>query len=185
MDPIHGIKTGRIILNTWSRWKNRIIAKLITRFPSLSKRFVDDYNPWESEGVPWTPVTKPLAECRLALVTTAGVHHRDQEPFDMNDPDGDPTFRELDGERPETQWMITHDYYDHKDADKDLNIVFPLARLKEFQEDGLIGEIARYHYSFMGHIDGGHLPRLIEESGPEVARRLKDAAVDVVLLTPG
>jgi len=172
-------------MSTWSRLKNRMIARLITRFPSLSKRFIDGYTPWESEEVPWTPLGKPLAECRVALVTTAGVHHVDQAPFDMNDPNGDPGFRELDLERPLSDLMITHDYYDHKDADRDINIVFPVERLREFAREGRIGGVTRHHYGFMGHVDGPHLPRLIEETGPEVARRLKDRGADVVLLTPG
>ncbi len=167
------------------RMKNRLIAKVITTFPSLSKRFVDSYHPWESDDIPWAPVAKSLSESTVALVTTAGVHHRNQRPFDMNDKNGDPTYRIIDGAEPLSSLMITHDYYDHSDADRDINIVFPLERLKEMESSGDIGALARHHFSFMGHIDGPHVFTLVEEKGPEVAAGLATAGVDVVLLTPG
>ncbi len=167
-----------------NRLKNRIIARLITRFPALSKRFIAAYEPWKSEDIPWTPVVKPLGESTVAIVTTAGIHHRDQDPFDMRDKDGDPTFREIDLSR-SPDLMITHDYYDHTDADKDLNIVFPLERLQEFVKEGSIGRVAGRQYGFMGHITGRHIPTLINKTAREVAQRLKQDGVDIVLLTPG
>ncbi len=166
------------------RIKNRLIARLITRFPALAKRFIDAYAPWESADIPWTAVTKPLAESRVAIVTTAGVHHVEQEPFDMRDKDGDPTYRVIDLTKP-SGLMITHDYYDHTDADKDVNIVFPVERLREFVHEGFVGGLADLHYGFMGHITGRHIVTLIEKTAPEIARRLKRDRVDAVVLTPG
>ncbi|MBI4596605.1 MAG: hypothetical protein HY730_09575 [Candidatus Tectomicrobia bacterium] len=169
----------------FSRFKNKIISKLITRFPSLAKGFIESYRPWETEGIPWTPVTKPLEGCKIAVVTTAGVHHRDQKPFDMEDQNGDPTFREIDITRPMRDLMITHDYYDHGDADRDINIVFPIERLGELEREKIIGHLAGTHYGFMGHIDKAHILTLISDSAPEVAKRLKADRVDMVLLVPG
>lgn len=168
-----------------SRLKNILIAKVLTRFPSLAKRLVDAYQPWESEDIPWTPVTKPLKESVLALVTTAGVHEKSQEPFDMKDPNGDPSVRMIDNRLSLGDLMITHDYYDHADADKDMNIVFPLDRIREMVARGQIGGLARTHYGFMGHIDGPHIVSLLNRSAPQVVSRLKEDGVDLVLLTPG
>ncbi len=167
------------------RLKNKLIAKVITRFPSLAKGFIDSFEPWESEDIPWSPVTKSLGESRVAIVTTAGVHHKDQESFDMRDPDGDPSYRIIDLQKPLSSLMITHDYYDHADADRDINIVFPIQRLQEFEQEKIIGRVANIHYGFMGHITGRHILTLISSNAPEVARRLKEDNVDVVLLTPG
>lgn len=167
------------------RLKNKIIAKIITVFPHFSRKFTDAYTPVETKDIPWTPFNKELHSCKAALVTTAGVHHKDQIPFDMNDKDGDPSYRVIDSRRPLDDLMITHDYYDHSDADKDINIVFPIVRLKEFEEERVIGKLSDFHYGFMGHIDGRHIQTLINQTGPEVAERLKNSAVDVVLLTPG
>ena len=168
-----------------TRLKNRLIAKLITQFPSLAQGFIEAYKPWETEGIPWALVRKPLAESIVALVTTAGVHRKDQKPFDMKDRNGDPTYREIHNDTPVEDLMITHDYYDHSDAQKDINIVFPIIRLKEFASEGFIGSVGRTHYGFMGHIDGPHIYSLMNKSAPDVAAKLQRQRVDCVLLIPG
>jgi D-proline reductase (dithiol) PrdB len=174
---------NKMIKNT-RRLKNRSIAKLVTFFPSLSKKLLESYSPPDSTTIPWTGVTKPLNETKWAVVTTAGVHHIRQKPFDMNDPNGDPSYRALET-KDSMEWMITHDYYDHSGADKDKNIVFPIDRLKEFESEGLIGALADTNYSFMGHITGDHIDSLINTIAPEVAAKLKADGADAVLLTPG
>lgn len=168
------------------RLKNRLIAKLVTRFVGLAHRFTDAYTPRKSHGdIPWKLLAKQIRHCKIAVVTTAGIHHRSQRPFDMHDPDGDPSWRKLDGDSLFSDFMITHDYYDHKDAEQDPNIILPIHRLQEFAAEGRIGSLARFHYSFMGHIDGRHIATLINETSREVALRLRDDDVDLVLLTPG
>jgi D-proline reductase (dithiol) PrdB len=102
----------------------------------------------------------------------------------MQDSDGDPTFRTIDGATIASDYKITHDYYDHTDAEKDLNIIFPLDRLRELQQEGVIGQLADTHYSFMGHIDGRHIATLIGQAAKQVMEKLKQDQVDVVLLTP-
>jgi D-proline reductase (dithiol) PrdB len=161
------------------------MAKITTRLPSVGKRLAERSSVFETEGMPWTPLRKPLAECKVAMVTTAGVHQRDQEPFDMHDRDGDPTFRVIDVSLPISDLIITHDYYDHSDADKDINIVFPIERLWELESEGVIGEVARFHYGLMGHVKNQNVQVLVKKSAPEVAQRLKSDDVDAVLLTPG
>jgi D-proline reductase (dithiol) PrdB len=167
------------------RLKNQLIAKVITRFPALAKRLIEAYAPWESEDVPWTRMQRPLSEATVAIVTTSGVHHRDQKPFNMKDHDGDPEYRIVDCTRPLDTMMITHDYYDHTDADRDINIVFPFERLREFEREKLLGRLAERHYSFMGHITGRHIPTLINQTAPQVAGMLRKDGVQAVLLTPG
>lgn len=167
------------------RLKNRFIAKILTRFPFLVKRLTVLLRPVESEGIPWMPLKKSLRDSTVALVTTAGVHLKTQDHFDMADPNGDPSFRIIETTTPLTDLMITHDYYDHTDADKDINIVFPLERLREFEKEGIIGRLANRHYGFMGHILGPHIDTLVKITAPEVANRLNADGVDIVLLTPG
>lgn len=167
------------------RLKNIILARLLTRFPRLFDRAVDKVAGFKVEGIPWTPFAMPLAEACIGLVTTAGVHLVSQKPFNMDDHDGDPTFRELPVDTRAGEYMITHDYYDHTDADRDINIVFPVDRLTELKEAGLIGALATVNYGFMGHIDGRHIETLMKETGPEIARRLVNQGVNAVVLTPG
>lgn len=163
---------------------HRTLARLAARWPALSNRLTAAFRPMVSTSVPWTPVIKPLAGSIIALVTTAGVHHKGQTPFDMNDSHGDPSFRIIDGMTIAGDYKITHDYYDHWDADRDLNIVFPIARLQEMAAAGLIGAVSPRHFSFMGHIHGPHLRTLTDRSAPRVAGMLRDLRVDAVLLTP-
>lgn len=165
--------------------RNRLLARLLTRFPWLLERLTRNVPAYRVEGVPWTPLARPLAESTVALVTTAGVHLASQEPFDMKDPMGDPSFRELPSDTPSGLYAITHDYYDHTDADSDLNVVFPLDRLRELAGQGLIGSVAPTNYGFMGHIDGPHMDTLVKRTAPEVAERLRAEGVHAALLTPG
>ncbi len=153
--------------------------------PGLAKRLIDSYNPLEFNDIPWTPVKKPLNRCKVAIVTTSGVHKKDQIPFDMNDKNGDPSYREIHSSSKPNELTITHDYYDHSDADRDINIVFPIERLKELEEEGIIAGTVKFHFSFMGHIDGEHIETLIHKTGPDIARKLIENNTDIVLLTPG
>lgn len=120
---------------------------------------------------------------RVALLTAGGVHRPDQTPFDMDDPDGDPTFRLVP---PASDGLtITHDYYDHGAADEDVNCVFPIDRLHELAGDGTIGAVAPRHVSCMGHIRGRHLETFVGETAPRIARTLVEDGVDVVVASPG
>ncbi len=166
------------------RIKNRTVARIITGSRLIANMFIKGFKPLELDRPPWSPLSKPLSKAKVAMVTTAGVHHKDQKPFDMENPDGDPTYRVIDIESLD-DLIITHDYYDHRDADKDINIVFPVQRLMELQKEGLIGELAKRHYGFMGHIVGQYISVLKERTAREVAKMLAEDGVDVVLLGPG
>jgi len=76
------------------------------------------------------------------------------------------------------------DYYDHRDAERDLNIVFPIQRLKDMQAADLIRSVSEMHFSFMGHIIGRHAEMLVNRTAPQVAKILQQLNVDAVLLTP-
>ena len=131
-----------------NRIKNKFIARLASSFPALAKHLIASYTPLESADIPWMPVKKKLSKSKIALVTTAGIHHGYQKPFNMDDPTGDASFRIIDTKTIERDYVITHDYYDHRDADKDLNIIFPLTRLKEMAGVRIIGSVAKQHFSF-------------------------------------
>jgi D-proline reductase (dithiol) PrdB len=102
----------------------------------------------------------------------------------MEDPDGDPSFRVIPSDARKEDLTITHKYYDHSSADRDINVVLPLDRMRELLTEKRIGGLAPFAYGFMGHIDGPHLTTLMERTAPEVARRLKADRVDAVIVTP-
>jgi len=165
-------------------WMNWLLVQLYRRVRWLASGWARTHTFVKGQGIPWAPVRKPLANSTIALVTTAGVHLKSDEPFDMQDPAGDPSFRVMPSSTRNEDLIITHKYYDHSAADRDLNVVLPLDRMREFVAGRRIGGLAPFVYGFMGHIDGPHLQTLMERTAPEVARRLKADRVDGVVLTP-
>ena len=164
--------------------QDKLIAKLYTRYPALINMWAKHSQFVEFSDTPWTRMTRPASQCRLALVTTGGVHLLSQPPFNMKDPAGDPTFREIPANSSHEDLIITHDYYDHTDADRDINIVLPIERVLELRDFGDIGEVNYRHFSFMGHIVGQHVQTLMRDTAPRVASALKADDVDIVVLTP-
>jgi len=161
----------------------RAFGRLLTRLPILARSWGRRFDALTSDDVPFTRLRKPLHSCRIALITTGGVHLRTQQPFDMGDSRGDPSFRAIPADTPAEQLTITHDYYDHRDAERDLNILFPLALGRELVARGALGSLGT-GYSFMGHIEPPHVETLLRRTAPEVARRLRQEQIDAVLLTP-
>lgn len=134
--------------------------------------------------VPFTPLDKDLSKMTVALVTAAGVHRRDQEPFNIADELGDLTFRTIAGDANPADLMVTHHHYDHSDADQDINVVFPLELLRELKSEGVIGEVAREHVGYMGYTM--QLRRMYEETAPAIAEFIdKKSKADVIVLTGG
>lgn len=166
-----------------SRFSNKLGAWLYTRFPALGRRWAQDFTVQTHNGVPWTPLRKPLAQTKFALVTTGGTHLASDPPFDMHDPHGDPTFRAIPANTPRDAITITHDYYNHADADADVNIVLPITRFQELAAQSMIAGLGT-SYGFMGHITDEHVATLINETAPAVARRMRDEGITAALLTP-
>jgi D-proline reductase (dithiol) PrdB len=168
----------------WLRQRmSRLVGALFSRIPALAQRWGRRFDALNSDTTPFAPMKKPLHTCRLALITTGGVHLRSQEPFNMSDSRGDPSFRAIPADTAAADLMITHDYYDHRDAERDLNILFPLERLRELAAQGVFAGLGT-SYGFMGHIEPPHVETLLQHSAPDVARRLRREQIDAVLLTP-
>jgi D-proline reductase (dithiol) PrdB len=172
------------VVNPIGDVSNRVAVQLFKRVPWLSDWWARHHVFVEPPDIPWAPLRKPLPDCALALVTTAGVHLRTDTPFDMSDRDGDPSFRIVPADAAPAALTITHKYYDHSAADRDLNVVLPLERARELVAARRIGALAPRIYSFMGHVDGPHVPTLVERTAPDVADRLLRDGADAVFLTP-
>ncbi len=164
--------------------KDRWLARLFTRYPTLFGRWARNADIIGFSDTPWAPLKKKIADCRIALITTGGVHLSSQAPFDMLNPSGDASYREIPANTSSGQLSITHNYYDHSDAGRDVNIIFPFERLRELEQFGEIGKANHRHYSFMGHITGHLIDVLVNETVPRVVDALARDAVDVVVLTP-
>lgn len=141
--------------------------------------------------IPWTPLSKPLRACKFGLVTSAGLYLKStQPPFDLAreqaEPTwGDPTFRVIPLETPQSALGVSHLHLNESAILADVNVVLPLSRFRELAAMGRIGGVAAEHYSFMGY--QGFPPDTTawtEKYGPQVAARFKQQEVDCVLLTP-
>lgn len=136
-----------------------------------------------AEPLHWSPLARPLAECTVALVSTGGVHLRSQQPFDVDAEVGDWSCRPLPGDTDTADLTVTHTHYATQDALDDVNVMFPLDRLRELADEGVIGAVAALHFGFMGFIPD---PRpLVADVVPAAAAELRDRGVDAVLLTAG
>ncbi len=169
------------------RW-NQLRSAVYTRVPWLSETYVRVAGKRWEDSIPLpplAPLVRPLPQATVALLTSAGVHLHSQQPFDMTNQEGDATFRIIPGDTPVADLTVTHDYYDHKAADRDVNCVFPIERLREMAATGSIGRVAPRHVGFMGHVLGRERARLVERTAGEIAAVFRSDGVDAVLASPG
>jgi D-proline reductase (dithiol) PrdB len=134
--------------------------------------------------VPWAPLKKPLHQCKLALVSSAGLVLPGQPPFDKKIKGGDPSFREIPADADVKSFLDTHrsESFDHTGLRRDPNLAFPLERVRELAARGRIGSVNRRHLSFMGSITAPG--RFVRDTLPPAASWLIQDGVDVALLVP-
>jgi D-proline reductase (dithiol) PrdB len=119
-----------------------------------------------------------LAERRIALISTAGLHRRGDRPFALGEAD----YRLISANTPSNDLVMSHisTNFDRTGFQLDLNLVFPLDRLSELAKQGFINSLADYHYSFMGATD----PRQMENTARNLSEIMKKDGVNAVLLVP-
>ncbi|MBV9544316.1 MAG: hypothetical protein JOY61_08050 [Chloroflexi bacterium] len=119
--------------------------------------------PWvESEGVPWTPLEKPLADCTLMMLASAGVHCQSEPPFQ---PPNDLTVRLIDAAVDAATLTPSHPAPIRRPGQADVNVVFPVERLRELQAEGMFRAL---HY----------------EMAPAIAAHARQEGADLLLLVP-
>ncbi len=135
---------------------------------------------FDQDEAPAATVRDSLAKSKLALVTTAGVHLRNDHPFTA----GDQSFRVFSSSAGITDIIQSHTSigFDRSAFMEDINVSVPLERLRELVEQNVVGSLAKNFYSFMGAQRNPR--RIADETAPEVGRLLVSEGVDVVLLTP-
>jgi D-proline reductase (dithiol) PrdB len=157
--------------------------------PSLEK-WITDQIPEQPGygGIPWTAPSTPLAESKVALLSTAGLSMVGDPPFDMEGERrqplwGDPSWRRIGVDATPANIEVNHLHIKTDYIREDLNVALPLDRLRELVEDGVVGAVADTHYSTMGY-QGADSSVLENRSAPEIARSLLDEGVDLLLLAP-
>jgi D-proline reductase (dithiol) PrdB len=154
----------------------------------ITRRMIKNWISMEKpRPIPWTPLSKPLSECTVALLSSAGIALKTDKPFDQegerqNPWWGDPSYRVLPKNATETEVRLYHMHIDPSYAEQDLNCLFPLQHLQTMENNWRIGRISPRHYSIMGYILNPE--RLLRETVPALIRDLKADLADVVILVP-
>ena len=137
--------------------------------------------------IPFTRLSKPLRECTVALLSSAGIARNDQRPFDQegerrNPWWGDPSFRKIPLGTTEKDIRIYHLHIDPRFGEEDLDVVLPMRRLAELAREGMVGRPAPTHYSFMGYILD--TTELMAKTAPAIAASMREERVDAAVLVP-
>ena len=154
----------------------------------LTRKLVQSWiNLEEPREIPWTPLSRPLKESTVALISSAGLALKTDHPFDQEGEKanpwwGDPSFRSLPRNATGEDVNLYHLHVHPRIAAQDLNTFMPLQRLLEFETRGEIRRSAAHHYSYMGYILRPQ--QLLEESVPAMVRSLKQDGVNIVILIP-
>jgi len=147
------------------------------------------------EDGPFASVRTSMAEAKLGMLTTSGhfVEGDDPEPFGepaLTQKEAEarigefltapPTLSEIPSDTPTERLRVRHGGYDIRSAMMDPNVTFPIDRLREFESEGRIGELAATLYSFPGATAHGHLRKKL----PGWVEGIGDQDIDVMLLVP-
>ena len=119
-----------------------------------------------------------LAQRRVVLISTAGLHRREDRLFQP----GDASYRVIPAATPAAELLMSHISvnFDRTGFQQDLNVVLPIDRLRELAADGAVGSMAAMHYSFMGAAD----PAQAEPNAKHLAGLLQRDRVDAAVLIP-
>ena len=156
----------------------------LSEFPLKYRLLLKTYRWRRIEPVPWTPLKKPLSDCRLVLVSSAGIVASNQRPFDNAIRGGDPSIREIPVDVDVSTLTETHrsEAFDHRGIRQDPNLAFPIDRLRELTESGRIGSLNHRHLSLMGSVTAPG--RLIKKTIPLAVPQLLLDKIDIALLIP-
>ena len=129
--------------------------------------------------VPFTPFRGKIEEAMICIVSTAAVRAKADKPFDT---EGDATYRVISGDLDGKDLTFDDTHYDHSCAEKDINCIFPIDRVRELAAEKRVGGLTERHFS-LGFSSA--LRELRETTIPRLAREVDKARPDVVLLTGG
>ena len=148
------------------------------------------------EEGPFAPLSKPLSELRLGLLTSSGhfVKGQDPEPLGVKNMTQDealarvmdflkeePQLSSIPIDTPPEQLCVRHGGYDISGSKLDCNVSLPIQRLNEFVRKGLIAELASPAHSFVGACSQ---KRLLKKTGPRWVKILQEQKIDAALLVP-
>ncbi len=156
----------------------------LSEFPLKYRWYLKTYRWRRIDPVPWTPLKKPLKECRLSMVSSAAIVASDQDPFDNFIRIGDTGIREISRDVDVATLRETHrsKAFDHTGLRQDTNLAFPVDRFREMADAGFVGSLNHRYFSIMGSVTAPD--QLIKNTIPQVVPKLVKDQVDIALLIP-
>jgi D-proline reductase (dithiol) PrdB len=156
----------------------------------FSKRFTrwnarEDLNgyPWiENRHTPFTPLKRALPLLNLALISSSGAYIAGTDPFDLDSKDGDMIYREIPVEVGASDLRYAAKGYDTAAVLEDRNSQIPIERLREYQENAVIGQLNNVWWSVSSFIP--NTVRVADELAPAIVERLKRYETHAALLIP-
>ena len=132
---------------------------------------------FDFEATPWI-APRSLAQSKIALVTTAALHHRDDPPFRF----ADVGYRTIPDNIDPADLVQSHISvnFDRTHYQRDLNVVLPVDRMHELAASGEIGGVSPTHYSVLGATEAF----LLDRSAAEIAAQMRADGVDAAMLVP-
>ncbi len=147
---------------------------------------------FQYDTAPWTPLSRPLSQSRVTLISAGGLYVEGDDPLGPDGPTqeeavpriseflrGDPALATIPKTTAPGRLRVRHPGYDIRGTLRDHNVVFPIDRLKELEREGIFGELADEAYSFIGATSQ---LRLLKEHAPQWAMRLQEKEIDAALL---
>jgi len=136
----------------------------------------------KADLVPLARLRRPVSQSRLTFVSSAGVQPKGTLPFDVVHPVGDYSFRRVPSDSKPSELEIHQIKYPTVGANRDLNVIFPIERLRELAEEGAIGPLTPNFFSFIGYnMDPERLERTLAE---DIAEAVVQDGAEAVLLAP-
>ena len=136
----------------------------------------------KNKRAPFAPARRALPMLNLALISSAGAYIDGTAPFDTSALDGDLSFREIPSQIEAEDLRYASRGYDPSAVESDSNSLLPLARLLEFENNGIIGQLNPVFWSCGGFIPNA--ARLVGETIPRLVERVKRYEVQAALLIP-
>ncbi|MDT5296757.1 MAG: D-proline reductase (dithiol) PrdB [Acidobacteriota bacterium] len=169
------------ILENAEEWRDRY-----ARWKQINELRGDEvgpHYPWiENRHAPFRPARRALPMLNLALVTSAGAYLDGTEPFDTSVFGGDTSFREIPVEVGPEDLKWTARGYDPTAVREDMEAQVPIARLQEFEGNGIIGRLNPVFWSLCGFIPNA--ARFAATTLPQLVERVRHYEVQAVLLVP-
>ena len=137
--------------------------------------------------IPFQTLSKPLSECTVAAVTSAGISLSSDPPFDMErekkEPTwGDPTYREIPRTTSQDDIRVNHLHINTSYILEDINVMLPIGHLQALAAEGIIGQAAPTAYSFYGF--QWQRTEFLKAAIEPIACQMQAEGVDVAIMTP-